>query len=109
MPRRTSPQQIQDLSDLNQLSDLVQDKRWGQRSSAKKQRRNRHCEKQLIRNALTHRPATQAGTTAPAAWLEDFRDLAELPADPAAAGPADLAAGQHTGSATPSAWPGPPA
>jgi len=34
---------------------VVVDKRLGQRSSAKKNRRNRHYEKQFIRNALTHR------------------------------------------------------
>jgi hypothetical protein len=33
----------------------VVDKRLGQRSVAKKNRRNRHYEKQFIRNALTQR------------------------------------------------------
>jgi hypothetical protein len=36
------------------LDDIVVDKRFGQRSSAKKNRRNRHYEKQFIRNSLTH-------------------------------------------------------
>lgn len=54
MPRRNSPRSIQALEDLNQLDQLVVDKRLGQRSSAKKGRRNRHYEKQFIRNALAH-------------------------------------------------------
>lgn len=54
MTRRNSPQDIQALDDLNHLDQLVVDKRLGQRSSAKKNRRNRHYEKQFIRNALAH-------------------------------------------------------
>ena len=45
---------IADLSDLSNLNELVVDKRRGQRSSAKKNRRNRHYEKQFIRNSLAH-------------------------------------------------------
>jgi hypothetical protein len=52
MPRRNSPNQIQDLDDLSQLGDIVSDKRRGQRSTAKKSRRNRHYEKQFIRNTV---------------------------------------------------------
>ena len=52
MPRRNSPNQIQDLNDLSQLSDIVSDKRRGQRSLAKKSRRNRHYEKQFIRHTV---------------------------------------------------------
>ncbi|BDT79603.1 hypothetical protein [Polynucleobacter yangtzensis] len=52
MPRRNSPSQIRDLDDLTQLSDIVSDKRRGQRSLAKKSRRNRHYEKQFIRNTV---------------------------------------------------------
>ncbi len=54
MPRRNSPNQIQDLADLSQLGEVVVDKRLGQRAQAKKSRRNRHYEKQFIRNTLTH-------------------------------------------------------
>jgi hypothetical protein len=54
MPRRNSPNAIEDLSGLSHLDDIVVDKRFGQRSSAKKHRRNRHYEKQFIRNSLTH-------------------------------------------------------
>lgn len=54
MALRSSPRNIQALEDLNQLDQLVIDKRLGQRSTAKKGRRNRHYEKQFIRNALAH-------------------------------------------------------
>lgn len=53
MGKRTSPSAIQDANDLSQLGNIVQDKRNGKRSGAKKGRRNRHYEKQLIRNALS--------------------------------------------------------
>ena len=62
MPRRNSPRSIQSLEDLNQLDQLVVDKRLGQRSSAKKGRRNRHYEKQFIRNALAHRAQDADGS-----------------------------------------------
>jgi hypothetical protein len=57
MPRRNSLNAIRDLGDLSHLGEIVVDKRLGQRASAKKNRRNRHYEKQFIRNALTHRAA----------------------------------------------------
>ena len=53
MAKRTSPNAIQDAHDLSQLGNIVQDKRNGKRSGAKKGRRNRHYENQLIRNALS--------------------------------------------------------
>ena len=53
MGKRTSPNAIQSADDLSQLGNIVQDKRNDKRSGAKKGRRNRHYEKQLIRNALT--------------------------------------------------------
>jgi hypothetical protein len=52
MPRRNSLNQIQGLEDLSQLGDIVTDKRRRQRSLAKKSRRNRHYEKQFIRNTV---------------------------------------------------------
>jgi hypothetical protein len=54
MPRRNSPNNIQDLGDLSRLGEFVVDKRLGQRACAKKNRRNRHYEKQFIRNTLAH-------------------------------------------------------
>lgn len=56
MARRNSPNDIQDLSDLSRLGDIVVDKRRGQRAAAKKNRRNRHYENQFIRNTLAHQP-----------------------------------------------------
>jgi hypothetical protein len=61
MPRRNSPQSIRNLEDLSQLDQVVVDKRLGQRSTAKKGRRNRHYEKQFIRNALTHHGSGNSG------------------------------------------------
>lgn len=52
MAKRTSPNAIKDANDLSQLSNIVQDKRNGKRSGAKQGRRNRHYEKQLIKNAI---------------------------------------------------------
>ena len=56
MPRRNSPSEINSLADLSRLAECVVDKRQGQRSAAKRNRRNRHYEKQFIRNTLTHLP-----------------------------------------------------
>ena len=56
MARRNSPSDIADLGELSRLGDFVFDKRQGQRASAKKHRRNRHYEKQFIRNTLAHPP-----------------------------------------------------
>jgi len=56
MPRRNSPNDIPDLGELSGLADFVFDKRQGQRTSAKKGRRNRHYVKQFIRNTLAHPP-----------------------------------------------------
>ena len=60
MPRRNSPNNIQSLADLSRLGEWVVDKRRGQRAAAKKNRRNRHYEKQFIRNTLAHRPVEAA-------------------------------------------------
>ena len=60
MPLRNSPNEIQSLNDLSRLTEIVVDKRLGQRASAKKNRRNRHYEKQFIRNSLTHPPVPEA-------------------------------------------------
>ena len=55
MARRNCPNDIQQLADLNRLSEIVVDKRLTKRAEAKKSRRNRHYEKQFIKNALTAR------------------------------------------------------
>ena len=62
MPRRNSPNEIHDLGDLSRLGEIVFDKRLGQRAIAKKNRRNRHYEKQFIRNTLTHHVAAETAT-----------------------------------------------
>ena len=59
MTRRNSPNQIQDLADLSHLGEIVIDKRLGQRAQAKKSRRNRHYEKQFIRNTLARVPGNE--------------------------------------------------
>jgi len=56
MTRRNSPNDIPDLGELSRLADFIFDKRQGQRASAKRHRRNRHYEKQFIRNTLAHLP-----------------------------------------------------
>lgn len=53
MGKRTAPNAIGDAHDLSQLHSIVIDKRNGKRSGAKQGRRNRHYEKQLIKNALS--------------------------------------------------------
>ena len=53
MARRNSPNDIQQLTDLDRLSEIVVDKRLSKRAEVKKSRRNRHYEKQFIKNALT--------------------------------------------------------
>ena len=53
MSKRTAPTAIGDAHDLSQLHSIVIDKSNGKRSGAKQGRRNRHYEKQLIKNALS--------------------------------------------------------
>ena len=60
MSRRNAPSAIADLGELSRLTDFVFDKRQGKRGSAKKHRRNRHYEKQFIRNTLAHPPAADS-------------------------------------------------
>jgi hypothetical protein len=48
MPKRTSPNQIQSITDLNNLDKIVVDKRNQKRADAKKSRRNQHYTKLLI-------------------------------------------------------------
>ena len=48
MPKRTTPNQIQSITDLNNLDKIVVDKRNEKRADDKKGRRNRHYTKLLI-------------------------------------------------------------
>lgn len=52
MPRRTSINDVKEITDLNDLSRIVQDKRNHKRADAKKERRNRHYVKVLIKEQL---------------------------------------------------------
>lgn len=61
MPRRNSPNDFKALEDLSRLSELVVDKRSGKRADARKSRRNRHYEKQFLKNAITQGLTVQAG------------------------------------------------
>lgn len=55
MPRRNSPNDLKEIDDLNRLDDIVNDKRNVKRAVDKKSRRNRHYEKQFIKNTIkTH-------------------------------------------------------
>jgi len=52
MPKRTSPKDIEEINDLNNLDKIVVDKRKGKRADAKKERRNRHYTKLLIKQQV---------------------------------------------------------
>jgi phosphoribosylaminoimidazole-succinocarboxamide synthase len=65
MPLRSAPKNIVTLDELSDLCVFVQDKRNEQRASAKKSRRNRHYEKQFIRNVLNRRDASASSTKPP--------------------------------------------
>lgn len=53
MPKRNSPNDIKELDDLNHLHNLVFDKRNSKRATEKKTRRDRHYQKQFIKNTIT--------------------------------------------------------
>ena len=52
MPRRNTPKDIKEIDDLNRLNEIIHDKRNHKRSVAKKSRRDRHYEKQFIKNTI---------------------------------------------------------
>jgi hypothetical protein len=52
MPKRTSINDVKDIEQLNDLGEIVKDKRNDKRSEAKKERRNRHYVKVLIKSQL---------------------------------------------------------
>ncbi|WP_341709816.1 hypothetical protein [Limnobacter sp.] len=53
MTKRNSMKQVVSPDQLSNLDELVVDKRYDKRAKAKKARRNRHYEKQFLRNAVT--------------------------------------------------------
>ena len=52
MPKRTSINDVQAIEDLNDLDRIVIDKRNDKRADAKKNRRNRHYVKVLIKSQM---------------------------------------------------------
>lgn len=58
MPKRNSPKDIKELDDLNRLNDIIKDKRNAKRATDKKVRRDRHYEKQFIKNTITSHTVT---------------------------------------------------
>ena len=52
MPKRTSINDVKEMEDLNNLQQIVKDKRNDKRANAKKERRNRHYVKLLIKQQL---------------------------------------------------------
>jgi hypothetical protein len=54
VPKRTSLNDVSELSDLNDLKLIVKDKRVAKRADAKKERRNRHYVKVLIKSQLNN-------------------------------------------------------
>ena len=54
MPKRTSIYDVRVLSDLDDLKLIVKDKRVAKRADAKKERRNRHYVKVLIKSQLNN-------------------------------------------------------
>ncbi len=50
--KRNSPKDISQIDDLNRLNEIVSDKRLAKRATEKKNRRNRHYEKQFIKNTI---------------------------------------------------------
>jgi hypothetical protein len=52
MPKRTSVNDVKNLDDLNELDSIVKDKRLDKRKDAKRNRRNRHYVKVLIKHQI---------------------------------------------------------
>lgn len=52
MPKRNAPNDIQSLHDLNDLENIVHDKRNHKRKDEKKHRRDRHYNKLFIKIAI---------------------------------------------------------
>ncbi len=52
MPKRNSPNDFQEIDDLNRLDEIVMDKRDTKRANARRGRRNRHYDKQFIKGVL---------------------------------------------------------
>ena len=73
MPKRNSPNSIRELDDLNRLGDLIFDKRNQKRATDKKTRRDRHYQKQFIKNSLTL--ATQNNKMSKSEIIEKLKSI----------------------------------
>lgn len=58
--KRTSLSDVRELTDLNDLQQIVKDKRVAKRADAKKERRNRHYVKVLIKAQLNQYDADES-------------------------------------------------
>lgn len=54
MAKRTSVNDVKNIEDLDRLDKIVQDKREHKRAGDKKERRNRHYVKLLIKQQINH-------------------------------------------------------
>jgi len=63
MPKRTSMNDVKQLETLNDLEHIVKDKRNIKRVVAKRERRNRHYVKVLIKHQLKHESVEQKNDT----------------------------------------------
>lgn len=54
MAKRTSVNDVKEIEDLDNLDKIVKDKRKLKRAGDKKERRNRHYVKLLIKQQVTH-------------------------------------------------------
>jgi len=54
MAKRTSVNDVRNIEDLDRLDKIVQDKRKHKRAGDKKERRNRHYVKLLIKQQINH-------------------------------------------------------
>ncbi len=52
MPKRNSLNEIKEIDDLNRLDKIIYDKRNIKRANEKKSRRDRHYQKQFIKNTI---------------------------------------------------------
>jgi hypothetical protein len=59
MPKRTSINDVKAIDDLNNLQEIVKDKRNDKRADAKKKRRNRHYVKLLIKQQISREEAEE--------------------------------------------------
>ncbi len=62
MTKLNASDKFKALDDLSGMAEFIVDKRFGQRSNAKKNRRNRHYENQFLRNAVDNHLQLETNT-----------------------------------------------